>query len=502
MGGFIAGLCLVLAYTPSAPQMPYLEADTLVIALGQIDGDLPQTMAVTDSLESLLVRLGGDIPVRVARIGSTLPADCGNDEAFAMAGHSDPTMIVWGELRNSGGEEMLALRGITGISQNSLADSVQSSPYLADQTASGRITRPAMMSGGMDDMEAMALVVLGQGSVLTGRFTLGEELLFQALRKVEDPEESFLVAAWFYLGNARLAQGDLARAESAYKSLLDADPDVFWAMVNLGNVYYAMNRMEDAVEWLTKAIEEEPTVADVYYTRGTAQCHLGRQELGIEDFTRVLELNPTDSQAIGNRGFAYYELAMLDEARDDFLKAIEIGGGSTRLYSNLGLTYMFSNENELALDCFNSAMEYPEAGDQQLWLRGCSYCNMGSFLEGAADFTVLLATGEDSVQYLGDRALALYVAGYCEKAAEDFRNMMRVEPERVNYWQLHLGRALYKAHDVQGALAAMQEIIDRDGQGEYGSTAAARAESWSDGELEEALSEQDAGSLLTRKTWR
>jgi len=160
---------------------------------------------------------------------------------------------------------------------------------------------------------------------------------------------------------------------------------------------------------------------------------------------------------------------------------------------------MHGDQPALAAECFDRALDYPEGGDYQLWLRGCSYCNTGSYLEGAADFTVLLATGEDSVQYLGDRAVVFYVAGYCEKAAEDFRNMMRVEPGRANYWQLYLGRALYKAHDIQGALAAMQEIIDRDGQGEYGSTAAARAWSWSDGELEEALNEPDAGSLLTKK---
>ena len=129
MGGILAGLCLVMAYTPSAPQMPYLEADTLVIALGQLEGELPRAPAVTDSLESLLAELGGDVPVRVVRLGTALPADCGSDEAFALAGHLDPTMIVWGELEDSGGET-LSLQGITGISQSSLADSVQSSPYL------------------------------------------------------------------------------------------------------------------------------------------------------------------------------------------------------------------------------------------------------------------------------------------------------------------------------------------------------------------------------------
>jgi len=159
---------------------------------------------------------------------------------------------------------------------------------------------------------------------------------------------------------------------------------------------------------------------------------------------------------------------------------------------------MHGDQPALAAECFDRALDYPEGGDYQLWLRGCAYCNSGSYLQGAADFTELLATGEDSVQYMGDRAVAFYVAGYCEKAAEDMRILVRIEPERVNSWQLFLGRALYKAHDVEGAIEAMDEIIAREGDGEYGSVAATRARTWSDGELEGALYEPDTEDLLRK----
>lgn len=472
----------LMLYTPSPPSLPFLEAETVRIVVADLSGPSPEASAATESLVSSLIAAGGEtLPLSVILLGHALERDCSGEKALEAADHFDPILVVWGELHPFGGGHRLNMRvaspELTLISQadgTAFASGMRTDPG-AD--AGAEPVLPRLAGFPEEHLGVIANVILGKACVLTGRFEEGAAFLEEALTSDHEPMGDTFIVARFYLGNALIALGDLQGAERAYSMLLNEDPTNFWGLVNLGNVHYAGGLLEEAVAALSSAIAVYPYHEAPYYTRGTALCHLGLQADGIEDFTRVLELRPDDARAMCNRGYARYETGDLAGAERDLLEAVSMDGGSPRHHGNLGMVYLAGDDLEAALECFIAAAALPGAGRDIIYLRGCTFCNLGRFEEGVADFTFLLADTPDSTRLIEDRCRAFYAAGYLAKAERDATVTMRLDPGRV-YAQFLRAKIRYKAGDFDGAVSDLEQVIQRDPQGSIGSAATGRLESW------------------------
>lgn len=98
--------------------------------------------------------------------------------------------------------------------------------------------------------------------------------------------------AFFGLGNARLALGDAAAAERAYRSALDLEPWAARAHFALGNALEAQGRREEAVAAYRAALARAPDFDDAHTNLAIVLDALGQEEPALLHYERALELPP------------------------------------------------------------------------------------------------------------------------------------------------------------------------------------------------------------------
>ncbi|WP_298873099.1 tetratricopeptide repeat protein [uncultured Bradyrhizobium sp.] len=125
------------------------------------------------------------------------------------------------------------------------------------------------------------------------------------------------------LGLLHIQRGNFADAEPLLKKAArvdSANPDVLF---NYANVLRALDKTDEALDWLAKAIALSPNFAHAHLNRGAIL--LGRKEPrpAIAEFDRAIAIAPS-SAAFVNRGSAFQQLGRLEEALASYQRAVEL----------------------------------------------------------------------------------------------------------------------------------------------------------------------------------
>jgi tetratricopeptide (TPR) repeat protein len=94
------------------------------------------------------------------------------------------------------------------------------------------------------------------------------------------------------LGRTALGAGDLARAESVFRHVLNADPRQCYALANLGRTYMAASRWGDAEIYLHKALVCAPRLATAYESLGELYVETGRPDEAASAYRRAEAIEP------------------------------------------------------------------------------------------------------------------------------------------------------------------------------------------------------------------
>lgn len=102
---------------------------------------------------------------------------------------------------------------------------------------------------------------------------------------------------WFADGVAAEEAGDLTAAIHAYRqSLLSGGPQPETSF-NLGNCYYATERLEDAVEMYTRAVNIEPEYCEAWNNLGNTLSDLERIDDALDAYRRAIHASPDYADA-------------------------------------------------------------------------------------------------------------------------------------------------------------------------------------------------------------
>jgi len=99
-----------------------------------------------------------------------------------------------------------------------------------------------------------------------------------------------------------------AEAISAYKEVLELDPDHAAAHINLGTLHYNRQEYGLAEQHYRRAIEVDPRYALAYFDLGNVLDETGRVKEAIETYQTALRLAPTYADAHYNLALAYEKI--------------------------------------------------------------------------------------------------------------------------------------------------------------------------------------------------
>ena len=168
--------------------------------------------------------------------------------------------------------------------------------------------------------------------------------------------------AWYNLGSARLARGDMAGAFADLNRAIEYKPRQATAYLNRG-----VTRMErdpkGAIADFDQVIRIVPNYADAYVNRGWTRFFGTRDTVGgIADFDEAIKKDPHHYQAHLNRAIALHQLGELVRGNADIEEAIRIRPRHPDAYYIRGQARERSGDLDGAINDYGKALHLGASG--------------------------------------------------------------------------------------------------------------------------------------------
>jgi len=258
----------------------------------------------------------------------------------------------------------------------------------------------------------------------SGQFEEAESIYQKILSKV--PEHSI---ALHLSGVIEHQKGAHSTAIDLIERSISNNPLYFEAHVNLGGVYKAVGRLEDAAHVYTKALAINPRSLEGHFELALTLQKLERLEEAACHYQSALTLKPDYFEAQNNLGNVYKALERFSEAETCYRKVIEFRPDIAEVYNNLGIVLTAQGAEDAALICFEQAVEINPAYSETL-------CNMGKALYGVEKYdeaidcyhrAALIDPNSVDVNY--NLGVIYSFIGQCDEALVYYKKVLDVEPD-------------------------------------------------------------------------
>jgi tetratricopeptide (TPR) repeat protein len=167
------------------------------------------------------------------------------------------------------------------------------------------------------------------------------------------------------IGQLRLATGQGAEAEDAYRQALAVAPESPDLLIGLAEALAAGGKSAEAEASLQRAIAVQPSYPAAHTAYGHFLVAHGRALEAAGAYERVTILAPDNPNAYNNLGGAYLYLGDFDKAAEAFSKSLALEPRRAS-YSNIGTVHYYSGRFGEAAKMFRKATELAPA-DHRLW---------------------------------------------------------------------------------------------------------------------------------------
>lgn len=160
------------------------------------------------------------------------------------------------------------------------------------------------------------------------------------------------------LGSIYQAKGRLQEAITLYNKAIEIDPYHIKAYNNLAKAYCEVDMTKEAITIAEKAIAIEPDYAMTYYNLANIYTSEARLSEAIAFYQKAAELSPDHPVIYNNLGKIYKEIGKIEESIASYKKAIELNPRYATAYNNMGivLSTVLDKEEE-AIVVFKKGLE-------------------------------------------------------------------------------------------------------------------------------------------------
>jgi tetratricopeptide (TPR) repeat protein len=146
--------------------------------------------------------------------------------------------------------------------------------------------------------------------------------------------------AHFHAGQEALKQGDLTQATREFKKVLDLDPSLFQARVNLGLAYHALGEYNLAADNLSIALRQSPNLPGPTVILGIDYLKMGEPEKAIPVLQQALRLEPSNLE--GRQALARCYLARQEfrQTADEYRELASLNPDKAEAWFRLGHDYL------------------------------------------------------------------------------------------------------------------------------------------------------------------
>lgn len=241
------------------------------------------------------------------------------------------------------------------------------------------------------------------------RSELAEESLRQALKVAPNDAETNRTVAQHYKNKDAIAD-----AIRFYRKAVDVDPDgesAAQTYVEMGDIYFKLEKFEDARDAYIRATEIEPKYGDAYIALGRVYGRLGDIQ-GVHQIARKIEnMRLEEDELYGAYqvvAAAYQEGNFPEWAIEVWEKAIELDPKRIDAYLFLGKLYESEQRISCALDIYEKVLQLPLEPTTEAGIRiAIGRCYLQDSQDRLVEDKIRL-TSQDRAEMEFQRAIQLY----------------------------------------------------------------------------------------------
>ncbi|MGD9015558.1 MAG: tetratricopeptide repeat protein, partial [Candidatus Omnitrophota bacterium] len=257
------------------------------------------------------------------------------------------------------------------------------------------------------------------------------------------------------LGNVYCALNRKEEAIATYKKAIKVKPDNAGTYNNLGFLYNAMNKHNQAITSYKKAIEINPGFVQAYYNLGNAYYDMNNNEEAIASYKRAISINPDFADAYNNLGNVYRAIDKNKEAIEAYKKAIAINPDFAMAYYNLGNLYAAIDKHKEAIASYQKAIKKvielkPDHAE--------AYYNLGVVYEAINQFNQAIAAYQKAIELNPEYAEAYYNLGVVYEAINQFNQAIAAYEKAVGI-NPDYAAAYYNLGNVYNAINRKEQAI-------------------------------------------
>ncbi|MDD5079955.1 MAG: tetratricopeptide repeat protein [Candidatus Omnitrophica bacterium] len=179
------------------------------------------------------------------------------------------------------------------------------------------------------------------------------------------------------LGGHYCEQGDLVKAEQAYKKAIESDLDKDEAYVGLGRIYFKQGNWADAEKVYKKAIELNPRNDKALSWMGKMFNDQNKLVESAGLLQRAIRVNPKNWEAYVDLGCVYRKQRYFNGAEKCFVKALDLRPYNEWVCSELVEIYKYQGNFQQAEKMLKEYVERNPGNDWGYKILGYLYKEMG-----------------------------------------------------------------------------------------------------------------------------
>lgn len=261
------------------------------------------------------------------------------------------------------------------------------------------------------------------------------------------------------LAKVKHHSGKLSEAEALYRQILSAQPTHPDALHLLGVLALQVNRVNAAIDLISRAIKLQPDAANYHYNLGRARVAAEKPNDAIESFQQALKLRPQFPEALFQLGATFHHVRRMDEAIDIYRQAVTHWPNFAEAHNNLGNALKDRGDYDGAIVSLRQAlMLLPENPTIHTNL-GNAQLALGLIDDAIVSFRESLRLRPEDAETYYNLGNALRTGLRFEEAIRVYRRAIAIRPGLVAAHN-NLGLSLQTLRNLDQAVAAFEHAIE------------------------------------------
>ena len=256
-------------------------------------------------------------------------------------------------------------------------------------------------------------------------------------------------------------RGQIGRAQSLYREVLQLQPNHAEALHHLGIIALQMRDPANAMHLIGQAVTLNPANPAAHSNLGMACEDAGQPEAALASYDKAIALRPDHAEAILNRGNVLQTLQRWSEALGNYDRLIALAPHYADPHNNRGNVLRKLGRRREALESYSHAIRLKPDFAQAYSNRGVVQKELRDLDEALASFDQALERAPDNPEILNNRANALHEMGRLDEAMKDWNQALTLDP---GYVEVHInrGNALRELGRLDEAAACFTQALRID----------------------------------------